>query len=69
MAKNPLARLDLESIRQLARQWGRDLVRQQCGVDVTPEQLEDVTMAAVNGILDGTLEVAAEVDAQRFGAA
>ena len=63
---------DLEQVYQLAKGWGKIVVRQQWGeqgpgLDVNLEQMEDVAMAAVRGLLAGTLEQATDQQAELLG--
>ncbi len=72
MAKRPLSPADLERIHQLAKRWGKIVVRQTWGdqgpdLDVDLDQMEQVAMAAVRGLLAGTLEDATAQQAQRLG--
>jgi hypothetical protein len=72
MAKAKLTDKDLEQVYQLAKRWGKIVVRQQWGdqgpgLDVDLAQMEAVAMAAVRGMLAGTLETATGQQAQHLG--
>ena len=63
---------DLARIEALAKRWGKIVVKEQWGedgpnLDVDLDQMEQVAMAAVRGLLSGTLEVATREQAQRLG--
>ena len=63
---------DIRRIEELARGWGKIIVRQQWGeqgpgLDVDLTQMEDVAMAAVRALLAGTLEVATQQQAGQLG--
>jgi len=63
---------DLRRVYELARRWGKIIVREQWGeqgpgLDGDLAQMEDVGMAAVRGLLAGTLETATEQQATRLG--
>ncbi len=72
MAKRPLSPADLEQVHRLAQQWGKIVVRQTWGdqgpdLDVDLDQMEQVAVAAVLGLLAGTLETATAQQAQSLG--
>ncbi len=63
---------DLERITELAKRWGKIVVQEQWGeqgpgLDVNLEQMEQVALAAVRGLLAGTLQTATEQQAQQLG--
>ena len=63
---------DLAHIEELAARWGKMVVKHQWGdqgpgLDVTLDQMEQVAMAAVRGLLAGTLETATAQQAQQLG--
>ena len=63
---------DLDQVFQLAKGWGKIVVRQHWGeqgpgLDVNLEQMEDVAIAAVRGLLAGTLEQATDQQAELLG--
>jgi hypothetical protein len=73
MAARKLSEPDLQRISALAKRWGKIIVRQQWGeagpgLDVDLAQMEDVAMAAVRGLLAGTLETATQQQAAHLGA-
>jgi hypothetical protein len=62
----------LERITELARRWGKIIVREQWGedgpgFDVDLDQMEQVALAAVRGLLAGTLETATQNQARTLG--
>jgi hypothetical protein len=64
---------ELKRIEELAKGWGKIIVRQHWGeqgpgLDVDLTQMEDIGMAAVRGLLAGTLEVATQQQASQLGA-
>jgi hypothetical protein len=72
MAQSTLSPADLEHIHQLAKRWGQIVVRQTWGeqgpgLDVTLDQMEQAALAAVRGLLAGTLEAATAQHAQHLG--
>jgi hypothetical protein len=72
MAARKLKREDLQRIEELAKGWGKIIVRQYWGekgpgLDVDLNQMEDVALAAVHGLLAGTLEVATHQQAKQLG--
>jgi hypothetical protein len=72
MAKSTLSPADLEHIHQLAKRWGPIVVRhtwgeQGPGLDVTLDQMEQAALAALRGLLAGTLEAATQQQAQHLG--
>jgi hypothetical protein len=69
MPPSKLSPADLQRITELAHQWGKIVVRQHWGeqgpgLDVTLDQMEEVAIAAVRGLLAGTLEGATLQQAQ-----
>jgi hypothetical protein len=63
---------DLARVEALAKRWGKLIVKEQWGeagpgLDVTLDQMEQVAMAAVRGLLAGTLETATEQHAHSLG--
>lgn len=63
---------DLERITELARRWGKIIVKEHWGehgpgLNVNLEQMEQVALAAVRGLLAGTLETATRKQAQQLG--
>ena len=72
MAAQKLKAEDLKRIEELAKGWGKIIVRQQWGekgpgLDVDLTQMEDVAMVAVRALLAGTLEVATRQQASHLG--
>jgi hypothetical protein len=72
MAARKATQEDLKRIEELAKGWGKIVVR-QCwgdqgpGLDVDLTQMEDVGLAAVRGLLAGTLETATQMQAGQLG--
>jgi hypothetical protein len=71
MATHKLTPEDLERITELARRWGKIIVQAHWGqrgpgLDVNLDQMEQVALAAVRGLLAGTLETATHQQAQQF---
>ena len=69
MGTRKLTSADLDRIREVARQWGKVIVRhafgeQGPGLDVDMVQMEEVATAAVQGLAAGTLESATFQQAQ-----
>lgn len=63
---------DLKQIEELAKGWGKIVVRQHWGddgpgLDVDITQMENVAMAALHGLMAGTLESAMRQQADRLG--
>jgi hypothetical protein len=63
---------DLRRIQELAKGWGKIIVRQHWGdqgpgLDVDLAQMEDVALAAVQALLSGTLEAATQQQAVQLG--
>jgi hypothetical protein len=63
---------DLERITELARRWGKIIVQEQWGehgpgLDVNLDQMEQVALAALRGLLAGTLETATGQQARILG--
>lgn len=61
MAKQQFTPEDLQAIHNLARQWGKIVCRQAFGdqgpgLDIDLTTMEEVAMAALRGLLAGTLE-------------
>ena len=72
MAARKLKPEDLKRIQELAKGWGKIIVRQHWGeqgpgLDVDLTQMEDVAMAAVQALLAGTLEMATQQQASLLG--
>ena len=72
MAARKATAEDLKRIEELAKGWGKIVVRQYWGekgpgLDVDLTQMEDVAMAAVRAMLAGTLEVATQQQASQLG--
>ena len=72
MAARKLTAEDLKHIQDLAKGWGKIIVRQHWGeegpgLNVTLSEMEDVAMAAVQALLAGTLEVATHKQASQLG--
>ncbi len=72
MAARRLKAEDLKHIEELAKGWGKIIVRQHWGekgpgLDVDLTQMEDVAMAAVRALLAGTLESATRQQASQLG--
>ena len=72
MAARKLAAEDLRRIQELAKGWGKIIVRQHWGeqgpgLDVDLTQMEEVAMTAVRALLAGTLEVATQQQARQLG--
>jgi hypothetical protein len=69
MGAQKLTAADLDRVRELARQWGKVIVRhafgeQGPGLEVDMIQMEEVATAAVQGLAAGTLESATLQQAQ-----
>ena len=72
MATRKATAEDLRHIEELAKGWGKIIVRQYWGeqgpgLDVDLTQMEDVAMAAVRSLLAGTLESATQQQAGQLG--
>jgi hypothetical protein len=72
MATRKLTADDLEAIRQLAKQWGKIVVRrafgeQGPGLDVNLTQMEEMAYAAAQGLTAGALEEATSQQGQQLG--
>lgn len=72
MGSRKLTAADLDRIREVAKQWGKVIVRhafgeQGPGLDVDMDQMEEVATAAVQGLAAGTLESATFQQAQAMG--
>ena len=64
---------DLDRITELAKRWGKIIVKEHWGergpgLDVNLDQMEQVATAALRGLLAGTLEAATEQQAQHLAA-
>lgn len=62
---------DLDRVTELARRWGTVIVREQWGesgpgLDVNLDQMERVALAALRGLLAGTLEAATQQQARHL---
>ena len=73
MGTRMLSPQDLESVTQLARSWGKVVVRrafgdQGPGLDVDLAQMEEMALAAARGLTAGVLEEATGQQAQQLGA-
>lgn len=73
MGSRKLTPQDLDSITQLAKSWGRIVVRrafgeQGPGLDVDLTQMEEMALAAARGVTAGALEEATAQQAQQLGA-
>ena len=72
MAARKATAEDLKRIEELAKGWGKIIVRQHWGekgpgLDVDLTQMEDVAMAAVQALMAGTLESATQQQASQLG--
>jgi hypothetical protein len=72
MATRKLTSDDFKRIEELAKGWGKIIVRQHWGeqgpgLDVDLNEMEEVAMAAVRALLAGTLEVATLQQAFQLG--
>jgi hypothetical protein len=72
MGVRKLTAADLERIKDVAKQWGKVIVRHAFGedgpgLDVDMDQMEEVAMAAVQGLAAGTLAAATGQQAQALG--
>lgn len=72
MATHKPTQEDLARVEELAKRWGKRVVQEQWGsegpdLDVNLDQMEEVAMAAVRGLLAGTLEVATAQQAEHLG--
>jgi hypothetical protein len=72
MAARKATANDLKRIEELAKRWGKIIVREHWGdqgpgLDVDLTQMEDLGLAAVRGLLAGTLETATQMQAGRLG--
>jgi hypothetical protein len=72
MAARKVTAEDLKRIEELAKGWGKIVVRQHWGdqgpgLDVDLSQMEEVGLAAVRGLLAGTLETATQMQAGQMG--
>ena len=73
MATRSLTKQDEAAIFQLAKQWGKIVVRrafgdQGPGLDVDLDTMEAVAVAAAQGLTAGALEEATQQQAQHLGA-
>jgi hypothetical protein len=73
MAKVKLTSEEIARIEELAKGWGKIVVRRHWGepgpgLDVDFNEMEEVAMAAVRALLAGTLETATLQQAERLGA-
>ena len=73
MASRKLSAKDLEQIRKLAEGWGKIVARQAFGengpgLNVDLEMMEEVAVAAAQGLTKGTLEVATQQQAAALAA-
>src|SRR5438309_725025 len=72
MAKRTLSPEDLAAIQEQARRWGKIICKQAFGeqgpgTDVDLTLMEDVAVAALRGLVAGTLEAATSQQAARLG--
>lgn len=72
MGKRKLSPEDLQAIKNLAKSWGKIVVRRAFGdegpgLDVDLTQMEDVAVAAAEGLTAGALEEATAQQAQKLG--
>src|ERR1700722_4050524 len=72
MVKRTLTPHDLQAIQELARRWGKIVCKQAFGEqgpgpDVDLTTMEDVTVAALRGLVAGTLEAATAQQAASLG--
>jgi hypothetical protein len=72
MATGKLTDDDLRRVEEMAKRWGKFVVRERWGergpgLDVTLDQMEEVAWAAVRGLLAGTLELATQQQADYLG--
>jgi ribosomal protein L34E len=72
MGSRKLSPQDLENIKQLAKSWGKIAVRRAFGdegpgLDVDLAQMEEVAVAAAQGVTAGALEEATRQQAQHLG--
>jgi len=72
MGSRKLSPQDLESIKQLARSWGKIVVRRAFGdegpgLDVDLSQMEEVAVAAAQGVTAGAIEEATAQQARQLG--
>lgn len=72
MSARQLTPADLARIQELAKQWGKIVVRHAFGddgpgLDVDIDQMEEVALAAVAGLAAGTLEAGTGRQAQNLG--
>ena len=73
MAQRPLTQQDLQAIRELAKGWGKIVARRAFGddgpdLDTDLDALEQLALAAAQGLAAGTLEEATCRQAPRLGA-
>jgi hypothetical protein len=72
MGSRKLTPEELEQITQLAKSWGKIIVRRAFGdegpgLDVDLDQMEQVAVAAARGVTAGSLEEATAQQSQRLG--
>lgn len=72
MGSRRLSPQDLENIKQLAKGWGKIVVRRAFGddgpgLDVDLAQMEEVAVAAAQGLTAGAFEEATAQQAQQLG--
>jgi hypothetical protein len=72
MASRKLTPHDLDNIKQLAKSWGKIVVRRAFGdegpgLDVDLAQMEEVAVAAAQGVTAGALEEATAQQARQLG--
>ncbi len=72
MAARKATAEDLKRVEELAKRWGKIIVRDQWGeqgpgLDVDLTEMENIGMAAVRGLMAGTLECATQQQAEQLG--
>jgi hypothetical protein len=72
MAARKATAEDLKRIEELAKRWGKIIVREHWGeqgpgLDVDLTAMEDIGVAAMRGLLAGTLEAATQQQASQLG--
>jgi hypothetical protein len=63
---------DLKRVEEMAKRWGKNIVRAHWGeagpgLDVDLNEMEDIGVAAMRGLLAGTLEAATQQQANQLG--
>ena len=72
MAARKATAEDLKRIEELAKRWGKIIVREHWGeqgpgLDVDLAEMEDIGVAAMRGLMAGTLESATQQQASQLG--